>query len=281
MKHLQNNGLELKFDRLANFRDVGGRSGYDGERMGLGLVFRSEELSKLSKEDINKIKRVGIKTICDFRTDAERKSKVSRLNEKHGIKVIALSMNDKSREFTRTEFFRFLVMGTKDINFEDIMHDMYKYMAFQCNQELKQMIELLAHRENYPILIHCTGGKDRTGFMSAMLQLAIGINYEEVMADYLHSNNLIGPKMKKLENVLRWISLFRVSSARLRPVLEVRREYLQPVYEAIIQEYGTIENYLQTACGISTQTLKSMRALLLASDDKIIKEEPYARIVLR
>ncbi len=75
MKHLQNNSLELQFDRLANFRDVGGRSGYNGEKMGLELVFRSEELSKLSKEDINKIKRLGIKTICDLRTDAERKSK--------------------------------------------------------------------------------------------------------------------------------------------------------------------------------------------------------------
>jgi protein-tyrosine phosphatase len=102
----------------------------------------------------------------------------------------------------------------------------------------------LSDQSNLPALIHCTGGKDRTGFISALIQLLAGVPYETLIDDYLFSNQLIAVPMKKKERLIQWMSLFRVPSERIKPILEVRREYLEEAYNKIINQYGDVESYL-------------------------------------
>jgi len=104
------------------------------------------------------------------------------------------------------------------------MKEMYEHMAFGCHKEIREILIFLSNETNIPALIHCTGGKDRTGFVSAIIQLLVGVPYESVINDYLVSNQLIATRMKKVETFIRWMSLFQVSSERIKPILEVQRD---------------------------------------------------------
>ena len=61
----------IDLDGATNFRDLGGYEASNGSKIKKGLVFRSDHLSNLTIEDINILKELGIKTICDFRSDVE------------------------------------------------------------------------------------------------------------------------------------------------------------------------------------------------------------------
>ncbi|MDQ0272771.1 tyrosine-protein phosphatase [Cytobacillus purgationiresistens] len=252
-----------KFDGVYNFRDLGGLETENGQRMRNGVLFRSDELSRLSPRDIAKINELDIKMICDLRTASEQKSKPSRIKANSGIQLVHVSINDKSWEITHMDFFKFMMSKSSSIDFEVIMKDMYQYMAFDCQNEIKRMFELLANEKNLPALIHCTGGKDRTGFISSLLQMSVGVPYEAVTKQYLHSNELIGPRMKKMENTLKWITLFRLTPEKLKPVLEVRQEYLDHAYSKIFAKYDTIHDYLREECHISDETLHNVKEALI------------------
>ncbi|MEJ8545995.1 tyrosine-protein phosphatase [Brevibacillus borstelensis] len=262
MKTLQKHSL-FQFDGLYNFRDVGGFKTADGNVMKTGVLFRSADLSRLSRKDIETFRQLGIKSIIDLRTPREQNSKSSRITPQHGIQVIDVSLHDSSQQFTHLEFFKFLVSQASTIDFEQIMKDMYQNMAFNSHAQLNQIITHLSEQRNVPALIHCTGGKDRTGFISAVIQLLVGVPYENVLEDYLFSNDLIAPRMKKIQTFIRWMSLFQVSPDRLKPMLEVRREYLEEVCLGILDRYGDMKTYLCQACSIEPDRLVKLKQLLL------------------
>lgn len=251
------------FEKLYNFRDIGGLPTKDGRMMKTGILFRSGELSRLSKNDLKKFNQLNIKSICDLRTLNEQKSKISRLQSNTKVQVLKISIHDKSREFTLLEFFKFLVTKSNSINFEDIMKDMYKHMASEISEEIKQIIIFLSDQRNLPALIHCTGGKDRTGFISAVIQLFAGVPYKIVMDDYLFSNQLIAVPMKKKEKFIQWASLFRVPPEHIKPILEVREEYLEEAYSNILNQYGDMESFLKLACKIPEYNLKRFQELII------------------
>lgn len=253
----------IKFDGIYNFRDIGGFITNEGRVMKKGILYRSDELSRLTVKDIDVFNQLKIKLICDLRTDQERKSKPSKFLSEQPIEVMNISIQDKSQEFTRFEFFKFLVSKSNSINFETIMKDMYYNMAFVNNSKINEVITLLSKENHLPALIHCTGGKDRTGFISALIQLMVGVPYHNVIEEYLYSNHLIEPKMKKAEKMIRWMSLFQASSERIKPLLEVRREYLDDIYNEIIKRYGDIETYLCEGCSIKQENLSNLKNILL------------------
>ena len=248
----------ISFDALTNFRDIGGHHTMDGKRIKTGVLFRSDELSRMTRRDIGLMDELRLKLICDLRTAREQASKKSRMLDR-GIEMKSLSIQDKSQEYTHFEFMKLLVSNPENLNFEQTMKDMYHHMAFGSQDKIREIFCLLSDAENVPALIHCTGGKDRTGFVTAIIQLFLGVHYESVMMDYLYSNVRIGPKMKKIEKFIRLMSLYRISSERIKPMLEVRRDYLEDVLNEIMEQYGSIEHYLLKGCRIPQSCLESLK----------------------
>ncbi|WP_413789150.1 tyrosine-protein phosphatase [Bacillus yunxiaonensis] len=57
--------------------------------------------------------------------------------------------------------------------------------------------------------------------------------------------------------------LLQTSPECVKPILEVRRKYLDEIYNEIIEKYGTIENYLCQLCNIQQSSLQNLKNLLL------------------
>lgn len=248
------------FEGMPNFRDIGGFVLKDGHIMKPGVIFRSEELSRMSVEDRFKLKELGIKCIVDLRTPNERSLKPYGLSE--DIRTVHVPILSEEKDFNRWQFIWFLISEGRKLDFAEYMRRFYYRLAFERTEQIKEIFTLLADTNSVPVLIHCTGGKDRTGFIAALIQLTIGVPREKVIESYLASREAGVRQMKEIEKYIRWMSLGQVSPERIRPMLEVRREYVDDTLDEIFHRYKSLDEYLIGGCSIDKQCLESIRKLL-------------------
>lgn len=253
----------LPLDGAFNFRDVGGLATCDGRAMRPGILFRSDELSRLSARDLGRLGNLGLRSVCDLRTPNERKSKPDRLPARPGVRVVNIPIYPTGRDIGRWQFFWWLTVNSGTLDFEAQIRDAYRHFAFECTEQVGQIVSLISDQEALPAVIHCTAGKDRTGYVVALIQLLAGVPREAVVEDYLATNPLIRPHAGRYLRFLRWMSLFRISPERLQPVLEVRREYLDEILDEVLARHGTVGEYLAEACGVHPRVLAGLQRLLI------------------
>ena|GEM_PF-413272 len=252
----------MQFDRAINFREVGRLMTADGLMMKPGKLFRSDDLSHLSKRDQTRFSELDIKLIFDLRTEKERKSKPHQILGKSGIRIVHIPMQDEKHVFTGMELLRFLFGDLRKMDFDTFKRQFYHSMAHERINQIGQILTLLTDRNNLPAVIHCTSGMDRTGFISAIIQLLVGVPYQTVLSEYLLSNGLLQKRMQRLGKYIKWLSLFQLTPERLRPIFEVRSEYLNEIFDGILQKYGSIEKYVSAANNFNKNAIANLKQLL-------------------
>jgi protein-tyrosine phosphatase len=123
-------------------------------------------------------------------------------------------------------------------------------------------ITLAADTKNLPMVYHCTAGKDRTGIATALILRVLGVPEKTVVADYSQSNLAYDSLMKQVRGNPQLAAL-GVSPERLGPLMGVNPVWLTNALRHIETKYGSVENYLTTACGVEKKTLDSLRKTLL------------------
>ena len=121
--------------------------------------------------------------------------------------------------------------------------------------EIKEVFTTLADEEAYPILVHCTQGKDRTGLVVLLLCMLCGVDTAAMGADYMATQaGLKGERAEKLEEV-RSIGL-PDSFADCDP------EWVEKVMEHITTQYGGIQAYLR-GCGVTDAMMERITRKML------------------
>jgi protein-tyrosine phosphatase len=119
----------------------------------------------------------------------------------------------------------------------------------------------LACPTNRPALVHCATGKDRTGWIVAVLQLRLDVPEDAVMAHYLESREHLAPL---LERMLAGLAERGGDPELFRPVLDVRPGYLEAGLEEVRAMYGSIEAYVSDGLGVDEETLQALREAFLS-----------------
>jgi len=251
----------ISFDGASNFREVGGLAAQDGRTMKMGLIFRSDELAALSRQDLDRLSRMGLKLVFDLRTPNERKSKPDRLPADPSFRLVHLPIYYHNQDYTRLKLFFMGLQNRGGFDFRPIVKEYYCSIAFESSAQLKEVFTAISDPRNLPVLLHCTAGKDRTGFIAALLQLLSGVPRPAVVDDYLLTNLCFQRRYKKIIRTVRWMSLFRISPEQMQPVLEARPEYLEDILDEILENYGSIEDYLQQSCGLDSKALLDLQRL--------------------
>ncbi|WP_041507172.1 tyrosine-protein phosphatase [Bacillus altitudinis] len=255
------NQHNIQFSKLANFREVGGLQTTDQMVIKQGMIYRSADLSRLTKQDILTFSTLGIQTICDLRTSSERKSHPPKIMEHD--KIVHIPMQPDSMMPSKWTMFRMLIAEGKSLSFTPIMKDVYQSMLYERKKEIQQLFTLLSDEKNYPLMLHCTSGKDRTGFLSALIQLAAGVPVHTVLSEYMRSNEGVKMLVKRQERFVRMMSLYRVSKEQIQPLLGVQQDYLEDVLNEMMDTYGNAERYLVEACDVPKAQLLKVKNILL------------------
>jgi protein-tyrosine phosphatase len=250
-----------------NFRDVGGYRTEDGRWVRMGLVYRSDGLDELSDEDRAKLHDLGIKLVCDLRTDGERESKPDR--EIEGARNEQFDVAADSGDLTKVITDAILsgdaavqeeMLG--DGKGEKLMTDGGRDMVSgdTASAAYTLMFDRLADDTALPTVFHCTAGKDRTGWAAAALLTTLGVPRDVVMADYLRSNDELAEETAHtLERVQGLID-----EDLIEPVIGVRREYLEASFTELDEAFGGIDGYLADRIDVDDEQRERLEELLLA-----------------
>ncbi|MBC6971199.1 tyrosine-protein phosphatase [Bacillus sp. Xin] len=243
-----------------NFRDLGGYETSDGHKVKWGKLYRSEELAGLTEWDIAYLEQSGLKLICDYRTDFEVTHKPNP-SIASARQVCLPVMQDIAKDLNINEFFQVgdLSMLGKPGEYLVKMNKGF----VEGNEAFVRFLQLAQEPENLPLVNHCTAGKDRTGFGSALLLLLLGVPEETVMQDYLLSNGFREKLNQKMMAFLGAKLQNEESKEILGAMFEARAEYLQAAIDEIKRAFGSIENYAETGLGFTKYQLENMKALLL------------------
>jgi protein-tyrosine phosphatase len=239
-KH-NNRRIELK--GAYNFRDLGGYTTINGKTTNWRKLFRSDNLARLKKSDLRQIEKLNIQLVIDLRSKEERASKPNRLPMDNGIRInnIEIADNTKNHNELKREIFHGK-LGKIDLEKE--LLNSYRHAITDCCHELSMFFELLLNPSNYPALVLCNAGKDRTGVAIALTLMALGVSKKTVMKDYMLSKVYLEPMITRLITRVRLLSFYRADILQLKNLLDTRVEYLNATINAIDQEFGSIKSYL-------------------------------------
>jgi protein-tyrosine phosphatase len=239
-----------------NFRDAGGFKTQDGWRMRTGLIYRSDSLHALKRGDLKTLERLQIRQVIDLRTPAEQRIQLDRLPAGTAYLHLPIYLAWQNPLELRHALFR---GQCRPEQFWNDLKQSYQKIVSAHRAEFTQLFEILGQPERLPILIHCAGGKDRTGMSIALIQTMLGVPRDTVFADYLNTPPRRAQAMRRLSWMIWLFSLSRTSPATLGPLLEPRQAYLAAFFEQIELLYGSVEMYLEQGLGLSPKRLEMLR----------------------
>jgi protein-tyrosine phosphatase len=257
--------MKITFEKLHNFRDIGGAKTTDGRAIKGGILYRSGELSRLTRLDQERLQALQVKLICDLRSSKERNNRPSKLSPNQSLQIANIPFHDEpTQDGSRRRYLGFLVSKTGDAQFETFIRNYYHHIISSQMARIGEALRLLSRPENLPALVHCTAGKDRTGILIALIQLLVGVPYEAVREEYRRTDEYYAPLMKKFSTIVRVVTLFQASRERISLIMRTYPELLDELYTRILQEHGSIEDYLCSACGVPKEDLQTLKESLLA-----------------
>lgn len=238
----------IEFDGLKNARDL---SQFDNIKS--KKLIRSEELTKLSENDIKKMQdEYNVKVVIDLRTKRERK---------HRDKIIP-----------NAKYYNLPISNYKDLkNIPDKklrkhknglfpnLCEYYKRLVSEDKKDFWTSIFniFLNDSKDGAILWHCVQGKDRTGMVAAIMYYCLGVDETKIMEDYLYTNvNTKVPFKYKMISIIFWFIRMRKEFIEL---FTARKEYLQSAIDYIKTYYGGADAFLKRVCGIDENKKKELQ----------------------
>jgi protein-tyrosine phosphatase len=241
---------------ILNFRDAGGLTNSRGGKMRKGLIYRSANPDKISKEDLERLKLLGIKMIVDLRGPSEFSAGRA---ETPGIKRISLPLDFESA--TRKKLIPLITRHFNPEEINKVISDLYVELVEASKQVLPEVAGLILNAGNTPILIHCQAGKDRTGVLSALLQMIAGAGRDEIIKDYLASNDYLIPHFKQKLRIRKIFTLGFFPSDAVIHTVKQKHEDIQIVFDMVENHYGGINGYLSES-GFDMSQLDKLKDVL-------------------
>jgi protein-tyrosine phosphatase len=241
----------LDFEGAVNFRDMGGYPAGPGRRTRWHTLYRADGLSDLTPADLDRLRALGLRTLIDFRLPEERRAKPDRLPDGHTIRIVEPGFVPAGT----LEMLGLVRAGAIDPQeIERRVIAQYRLFGIDHLAEYRHVMEAATRGDGFPLLLHCTSGKDRTGFGIAILMLAAGVPRQSVLEDYDLTNQfrrpvpqLFGPKTS--EDVVRIL-------------LSAQTKYLEAALDEMDKAFGSFDAYLAKGLGVDDKARARLVELL-------------------
>jgi len=279
---------ELEYDRVihlkgtSNTRDIGGYETSDGSTLRWRQIIRSDNLSRLTTKDFQKLEEMGLKTIIDLRTERENEQGPTKWQGEDPPSFyhfpIGRADNDwfnaqrkmlKSNRFTERQSMEHMVNG-------------YRMIADEGLPSYQELMTLVLDESNWPILIHCNAGKDRAGIATMLILEALGVDRETIMEDFLLTN-----EVSRTEDKATFLSKERKnygsrpgsgmgggrspSPNAWFPIVGVAPKMLEAFYSEADEQYGSIDALL-SEIGVDQEARSALAASLTTEPELLVGE---------
>ena len=237
--------MTLGLENAANARDLGGLVTRDGRTVRTGRLFRAGALDKLSDADVAVLAGLGLACVVDFRDGNEAARAPDRLPSPAPV-VVALPVLDDGRGADMFALIGGVVQGRAHPSALHAMRDdapgggaagamteLYRRFVNGAVQReaFGHALRLAASADRLPLLFHCTAGKDRTGWLSAVILTALDVERDAVLADYLRSNEASAHLHELVLSLLHG----KVDDPMIvMPMVDARATYLEAAFAELL-----------------------------------------------
>jgi protein-tyrosine phosphatase len=242
------NARRLAVTNPSNFRDLSEFVG-PAPLLRAHTLYRSDHLGALNEDDARQIQALGIRRVLDFRGAEERTAAACVLPD---VTVHSLAI-----EPTIVQKLNDLLAAGHQLAEGDVvalMQDTYRGFVTQNSHRFAEFFDHLLHSDE-PTVFHCTAGKDRTGFAAALVLRALDVPEEQVMRDYLLTNERLAPPAS-------WSGHWPVHVSNV--LWRVQPAFLQAAFDAVDREYGGLDAYFREGLRLGEPERARLRSLYLA-----------------
>jgi len=247
---------------IVNFRDFGGMPSRFGGRVRSDRLYRSGAPHHASATEIDRLIDLSFALIGDLRYRGERDQEPSPWPADHAELVL---VHDGGPDLEAPHMAP-LRAGTLDETISDRLYEeLYRALPFDPHYQplLARVLTRLSEVDGRA-LIHCTAGKDRTGMVVALIQHALGVSRDDIMADFMRSSREPGlmAMAPGLVETVRAHHGWELPLPLAEHLLDVRPSYLAAFLDEIVARAGSLDAYLD-AVGLDAAARERLRDRLL------------------
>lgn len=238
----------VDFQRLHNFRDLGGYRTADGHATAWGVLYRSDNLRKLSEPaDVERFLALDVHTVIDLRYPWEIEQS-GRVPEFAGLRYVNLSIEHQPYD-----------QGALGDDFDPwrFLADRYMEVAQDGVKEIRGVLDVIAEPQSGTTVFHCASGKDRTGIIAMLVLSLIGVSEQDVLDDFalteLATQRLIADwKAFYPDRELSWAAYARAP-----------KEPMQLFIADLKSRYGSVEGYAEQELGVDAALVAALKTKLI------------------
>jgi protein-tyrosine phosphatase len=243
---------DLAWDGVLNVRDLGGHPTADGRETQFGRIVRADNVRRLSDEGWHALAEYGVRTVVDLRTEEELAADPPA---EVPVEVVhAPFMVDSPEAFAAAD-----AASSRHTDLMLATRDVYLVFLEYFHELTARVIHTVATAPEGAVVVHCAGGKDRTGLTVAFLLRLAGVGLAEIDTDYALSEERLRPRHE------RWFAEAADDEEqleRLRRMAVTPAGTMRAVLEELERRHGSIEAYLR-AGGAPADVGERVRARLL------------------
>jgi protein tyrosine/serine phosphatase len=204
----------------ANARDLGGLRTRDGRAVRDGVLWRADALQRLEPDDVEVLAdRIGLRTVVDLRMpeEAAREGRGLLAGRVDGYANLPVRSGDWVSADVMPDFANI-----------DVVEHYLGYLEAS-TPEILTIIGIFADADRLPVVFHCAAGKDRTGVVAALVLDMLGVEHEEIVADYAATAVNLDKVLERVRasQTFREMGLLDLKAAILRAEPETMREFLR------------------------------------------------------
>ena len=239
----------LNLSGASNFRDLGGYPTADGRTVRWRQIFRSNHLGHLTDGDVAVLRELGVRSAFDFRGTEERTAALCGVPE--------ISVHSLPVEPTVVAALRAIMAAGTPLSTDhavEVMRGSYSGYVQNNTPHFRTLFAHLLEEDRAPLVIHCTAGKDRTGFACALILHTLGVSEDIISEDYLLTNRFYRRDPNHSSDL----------PDDIKQVLgSVQTSFLAAAFEAINADYGDRETYLRDGLGLGNAERAHLEARYL------------------
>ncbi len=253
--------------KISNFRDLGGIPAANGKTVRYGMLYRSGHLGKIKPEVAERLRdKKGLRTVIDLRAPAELAHKQDVVPEGVDYLHIPPLTDEQNPAVTRHTGPSILkkIMQVEG-GARTYLSETYRTMISSepSLEALRKLMRTLIDEDDGAVLWHCTQGKDRTGVVAAAILLALGVDRDAIMRDYMKTN-----RSCRFKNFWIYIGVvlvtFSVRKAHnLNLLLSSRRDFMRAAFDEIDKFWGGTEGFLHNGLKLTDEDLCDLREAYL------------------
>ncbi|MFB6988295.1 tyrosine-protein phosphatase [Streptomyces sp. NPDC056178] len=251
---------------VVNLRDLGGIALEAGRRVRPGAVLRSGQLSGLDAVQDRAVAALGIRTVVDLRTADERAAAPDRLPPGARLFVADVLGDNPGVAPARLRALLADPVAAEQLlgsgKAEELFAGTYRQMVLSpaAAAAYRAFVETVADDRARPVLFHCTTGKDRTGWATALLLMLLGASRDVVRSEFLAVNPVVRVAYAPyVQDFLDAGGDPEIASA----IIEVRPRYLDMALDAMDERWGGLDGYVRDGLRVPQAVVERLRSGLV------------------